>query len=395
MYTVKQMETLNAFRTFVGSETFTKAQYSEFSDRCSNLGLVKPRFLIKGSNPVEKVSRGVYRFPSSDSETTVSPVCETHQITPAALAEKAAEIPATAANLMMVTDVENMVPERFNGFVPWGHFRDIKNIIKSKIFYPIFVTGLSGNGKTLNVSQACAELNREMVRVNITIETDEDDLIGGFRLVNGETKFMPGPVIEAMERGCTLLLDECDLGSNKLLCLQPVLEGKGVYLKKINKWVTPKDGFNVIATANTKGKGSDDGRFIGTNILNEAFLERFAVTMEQPYASAAVEKKIVLGSMKKYGAVDEEFATNLVTWAEVIRKTFFDGGVDEVISTRRLDHIVKAFAIFGDKMQSIELCVARFDEDTKASFLDLYTKIDAGVLTSEDTDTESTEENAF
>jgi MoxR-like ATPase len=180
-----------------------------------------------------------------------------------------------------------------------------------------------------------------------------------------------------------------------LLCLQPVLEGKGVYLKKINKWVTPKDGFNVIATANTKGKGSDDGRFIGTNILNEAFLERFAVTMEQPYASAAIEKKIVLGSMQKYGAVDEEFATNLVTWAEVIRKTFFDGGVDEVISTRRLDHIVKAFAIFGDKMQSIELCVARFDEDTKASFLDLYTKIDAGVLTSEDTATEDTEEVAF
>jgi MoxR-like ATPase len=245
------------------------------------------------------------------------------------------------------------------------------------------------------VEQVCAKLKKELIRVNITIETDEDDLLGGFRLVNGETKFMPGPVIEAMERGCTLLLDECDLGSNKLLCLQPVLEGKGVYLKKINKWVTPKDGFNVIATANTKGKGSDDGRFIGTNILNEAFLERFAVTMEQPYASATTEKKIVLGSMKKYGTVDEEFATNLVTWAEVIRKTFFDGGVDEVISTRRLDHIVKAFAIFGDKMQSIELCVARFDEDTKASFLDLYTKIDAGVLTSEDTDTESTEENAF
>jgi MoxR-like ATPase len=215
--------------------------------------------------------------------------------------------------------------------------------------------------------------------VNITIETDEDDLLGGFRLVSGETKFVPGPVIEAMERGCTLLLDECDLGSNKLLALQPVLEGKGVYLKKINKWVTPKDGFNVMATANTKGKGSDDGRFIGTNILNEAFLERFAITMEQPYASPAVETKIVLGAMKKYGAEDNEFAKNLVTWAEVIRKTFYDGGVDEVISTRRLDHIVKAFAIFSDKMQSIELCVARFDEDTKASFLDLYTKIDAGV----------------
>jgi len=191
---------------------------------------------------------------------------------------------------------------------------------------------------------------------------------------------VPGPVIEAMQRGCTLLLDECDLGSNKLMCLQPVLEGKGVYLKKVNKWITPKDGFNVMATANTKGKGSEDGRFIGTNILNEAFLERFAVTIEQPYASNSVEKKIVLGSMKKYGgSVDEKFATNLVQWSEVIRKTFYDGGIDEVISTRRLDHIVKAFAIFKDKMKSIELCVSRFDTDTKESFLDLYSKIDAGI----------------
>ena len=222
--------------------------------------------------------------------------------------------------------------------------------------------------------------------MNITIETDEDDLLGGFRLMNGETKFVPGPVIEAMERGCTLLLDECDLGSNKLLCLQPVLEGKGVYLKKINKWITPKEGFNVMATANTKGKGSDDGRFIGTNILNEAFLERFAVTMEQPYAAVAIEQKIVKGAMKKCGTVDEEFAKNLVSWADVIRKTFYDGGVDEVISTRRLDHIVKAYAIFGDKMQAIELCVARFDEDTKVSFLDLYTKIDAGIEIGQETD---------
>ena len=376
MYTVKQMETLNAFRTFVGSETFTKAQYSEFSDRCSNLGLVKPRFLIKGSNPVEKISRGVYRFPSSDSETTVSPVS---QPTPAALAEKAAEIPATAANLMMVTDVENMVPEKFNGFVPWGHFRDIKNIIKSKIFYPIFVTGLSGNGKTLNVSQACAELNREMVRVNITIETDEDDLIGGFRLVNGETKFNLGPVAQAMEKGAVLLLDEIDLASNKIMCLQPVLEGNGIYIKKINRYIKPAPGFTVIATANTKGKGSDDGRFIGTNILNEAFLERFPVTMEQPYPATSTEKKIVLGSMEKYGKVEAEFADRLVTWAEVIRKSYFDGAVDELISTRRLDHIVKAFAIFGDRMKAIELCVNRFDEDTKASFMDLYTKVDEDV----------------
>ncbi len=313
-------------------------------------------------------------------------------VAPAAVTEDASAVVNLVATNM---NDQNLVPSKFEGFVSWGNFSLIEKVVKSGMFYPMFITGLSGNGKTLMVEQVCAKLKKELIRVNITIETDEDDLLGGFRLVNGETKFMPGPVIEAMERGCTLLLDECDLGSNKLLCLQPVLEGKGVYLKKINKWVTPKDGFNVIATANTKGKGSDDGRFIGTNILNEAFLERFAVTMEQPYASAAIEKKIVLGSMQKYGAVDEEFATNLVTWAEVIRKTFFDGGVDEVISTRRLDHIVKAFAIFGDKMQSIELCVARFDEDTKASFLDLYTKIDAGVLTSEDTATEDTEEVAF
>ena len=291
----------------------------------------------------------------------------------------------TTVNLIATNSFkQDLVPAKFEGFVEWGHFATLNKVVKSGMFYPVFVTGLSGNGKTLMVEEIHAKLGKELIRVNITIETDEDDLLGGFRLVNGETKFMPGPVIEAMERGCTLLLDECDLGSNKLLALQPVLEGKGVYLKKVNKWIIPKDGFNVIATANTKGKGSEDGRFIGTNILNEAFLERFAITLEQPYATAATEKKIVLGSMKKYKLVDEEFATNLVTWAEVIRKTFYDGGVDEVISTRRLDHIVKALAIFGDKMKSIELCVARFDGDTKDSFLDLYTKIDAGLLETEE-----------
>ena len=291
----------------------------------------------------------------------------------------------TVVNLVATNmEKQNLVPAPFEGFVAWGNFSKIEKIIKSGLFYPIFVTGLSGNGKTLMVEQVCSKLKKELIRVNITIETDEDDLLGGFRLVNGETKFVPGPVIEAMERGCTLLLDEVDLGSNKLLCLQPVLEGKGVYLKKLLKWVTPKDGFNIVATANTKGKGSEDGRFIGTNILNEAFLERFGVAMEQPYATVATEKKIVLGSMEKYNAVDEEFATNLVTWADVIRKTFFDGGIDELISTRRLDHIVKAFAIFGDKMEAIELCVARFDEDTKDSFLDLYTKVDAGINVGED-----------
>jgi len=302
----------------------------------------------------------------------------------------------TTVNLIATNmETQNLVPAKFEGFVPWGNFKTLEQVVKSRMFYPVFVTGLSGNGKTLMIEQIHAKLKKELIRVNITIETDEDDLLGGFRLVNGETKFVPGPVIDAMERGCTLLLDECDLGSNKLMCLQPVLEGKGVYLKKVNKWITPKDGFNVMATANTKGKGSDDGRFIGTNILNEAFLERFAVTIEQPYPTKAVEKKIVLGSMEKYGAVDADFAENLVTWADVIRKTFYDGGVDEIISTRRLDHIAKAFAIFGDKSQAIELCVSRFDEDTKTGFLSLYGKIDAGIDPLAESESTEEESNSF
>ena len=313
-----------------------------------------------------------YQLPDLDGTSAPAPIPAPVS---APVAQEAAVMNLIASNM----EVQNLVPDAFDGFVAWGNHVPLKKIVKSGLFYPVFVTGLSGNGKTLMIEQIHAELKKELIRVNITIETDEDDLLGGFRLVNGETKFVPGPVIEAMERGCTLLLDECDLGSNKLLALQPVLEGKGVFLKKVNKWVTPKPGFNVMATANTKGKGSEDGRFIGTNILNEAFLERFAVTLEQPYPTSAIEKKIVLGSMNKYNATDKEFADKLVMWAEVIRKTFYDGGIDEVISTRRLDHIVKAFAIFGDRMTSIEMCVNRFDEDTKASFLDLYTKIDAGV----------------
>jgi len=337
-------------------------------DAANKAGVPFPTWFRKSYS----VGYNAYKLPSEGGASA--------PITAAPADAEVAVVNLVATNM----EKQNLVPAPFEGFVPWGNFSLIEKVVKSGMFYPIFVTGLSGNGKTLMIEQVCAKLNKELIRVNITIETDEDDLLGGFRLVNGETKFMPGPVIEAMERGCTLLLDECDLGSNKLLALQPVLEGKGVYLKKINKWVTPKEGFNVMATANTKGKGSEDGRFIGTNILNEAFLERFAITMEQPYAAAATEKKIIMGAMKKYGAVDEAFAKNLITWAEVIRKTFYDGGVDEVISTRRLDHIVKAYAIFGDKMQAIELCVARFDEDTKVSFLDLYTKIDAGVITSEE-----------
>jgi len=271
----------------------------------------------------------------------------------------------------------NLVPEKDNTFVKFGSFPDIKKIIQSKLFYPCFVTGLSGNGKTFGVEQACAQLNREIIRVNITIETDEDDLIGGFRLVNGETVWHNGPVIEALERGAILLLDEIDLASNKILCLQSVLEGNGVFLKKIGRFVRPRAGFNILATANTKGKGSDDGRFIGTNVLNEAFLERFPVTFEQAYPAPAHEIKILKNVASTLGVDDTEFCKRLVDWADIIRKTFYDGGIEEIISTRRLVHVLRAFSIFNDKEKAIKVCINRFDEDTKQSFLELYDKVDA------------------
>ena len=273
----------------------------------------------------------------------------------------------------------NLVPQKNEGFVPFGNFTDLKKILGSGIFYPVFITGMSGNGKTFSVEQACAALNKELIRVNITIETDEDDLIGGFRLVDGNTVWHNGPVIEALERGAVLLLDEVDLASNKILCLQSILEGKGVFLKKTGKYVNPAPGFTVVATANTKGKGSDDGRFIGTNVLNEAFLERFALTFEQEYPTPSIEAKI-LSKM----CDDDEFVTRLVDWADIIRKTFNDGGIDEIISTRRLVHIVNAYKIFGKRMKAIQSCVNRFDDETKESFLSLYEKIDDKVEESDD-----------
>ena len=272
---------------------------------------------------------------------------------------------------------QNLIPATDDTFVKFGPFNDIKSILKSGIFYPTFITGLSGNGKTFSVEQACAQLKRELIRVNVTIETDEDDLIGGFRLVNGETVWHNGPVIEALQRGAVLLLDEIDLASSKILCLQPILEGKGIFLKKIGKYIAPSKGFNVLATANTKGKGSDDGRFIGTNVLNEAFLERFPVTFEQEYPSPATEQKILEGISLDLGIEDRDFCKRLVDWADIIRKTFYDGGIDEIISTRRLVHIVKAYSVFNHKPKSIQVCINRFDDETKQAFLELYDKVDA------------------
>ena len=272
---------------------------------------------------------------------------------------------------------KNLVPTIDETFFKFGNFADIKKVIQSKQFYPTFITGLSGNGKTFSVEQACAQLGRELIRVNITIETDEDDLIGGFRLVNGETVWHNGPVIEALERGAILLLDEIDLASNKILCLQSVLEGTGVFLKKIGRFVRPAKGFNILATANTKGKGSDDGRFIGTNVLNEAFLERFPVTFEQAYPSVNNEIKLLGLHANTIGVKDAEFVKKLVDWADIIRKTFYDGGIEDIISTRRLVHIIRAYSIFGDKAKSIQVCINRFDDETKQSFLELYDKVDA------------------
>ena len=298
------------------------------------------------------------------------------------------------------TETKDLVPAVDELFVPFGNFKDVKQIINSGVFVPIFITGLSGNGKTHSVEQACAQLKREMVRVNITIETDEDDLIGGFRFVNGDAVWHDGPVVEALKRGAVLLLDEVDLASNKIMCLQSLLEGKGVYLKKTNQYVKPSAGFTVVATANTKGKGDDSGMFIGANILNEAFLERFAFTFEQDYPTPSVERKILtryfcelMGDAVLKDDTAQVLTDNLTTWAEIIRKTYDDGGVDAVITTRRLINIVKAYAIWGNIDKAIMVCVNRFDDDTKMVFTQLYDKLVTPV--SLDDDEQSQDQTEF
>ena len=357
----KQKEYVDTCSSMFGNTEITKSQIKQVNKKLKMKS--SPAWLIK--DPAFRLARGVYKLPVQGQSISVPEV-------------KAVEEVKTAKVSMTSNKAENVIPTKDNTFVPWGHYKDIKSVIKAGMFYPTFITGLSGNGKTLNVLQSCAELNRECIRVNVTIETDEDDLLGGFRLVNGETAWHDGPVVDAMKRGAVLLLDEIDLASNKIMCLQPILEGKGVFLKKINEYVEPAKGFNIVATANTKGKGSEDGRFIGTNVLNEAFLERFPITFEQSYPSMKIETNIVLKVFQDLKINDKKFAENLVKWADVIRKTFYDGGIDEIISTRRIVHIANAYAIFKNKMKAIQVCTNRFDEDTKNSFLDLYTKVDAG-----------------
>ncbi len=367
----KQRQFVEACISKIGKTTLTIDQVTEVAG--DFYMKYPPQWLVK--NHEFKVGKGIWKLPSDEDVSTVS-----HETETTSKIEKLPETETKQEAAYIVSSLTgDIIPQKDDTFIPFGDFTSIKSIIASRKFYPIFITGLSGNGKTFGVTQAAAEKKRELIRVNITIETDEDDLLGGYRLKDGQTVWQNGPVIEAMERGAILLLDEIDLASNKIMCLQPILEGSGVFVKKINKFVAPKNGFNVVATANTKGQGSEDGKFIGTNILNEAFLERFPITVEQEYPSVSVERKIL---DKVFASLDVEagdFAERLVTWADIIRKTFYEGGIDEIIATRRLVHIANAFAIFGERKKAIEMCIARFDEDTKTSFIDLYSKVDAEV----------------
>ena len=384
----------------------TKDKLQSIAD---SAGMAFPHWITRCSD--FKVSRGIFRVPMID-ETPVDSAAilkelqenapekpkKTKVVAPAPTSvEKVAEPvenilisePVASYALAKGSNDYSNVPESVATYVPFGHFKNVNSVIKSKQFYPIFITGLSGNGKTMMVEQACAKSKRDLYRVNITIETDEDDLLGGFRLVNGETVWFDGPVVEAMKSGSVLLLDEVDLGSTKLMCLQPVLEGNGVFLKKINEWVKPADGFNIIATANTKGKGDDTGNFIGTGILNEAFLERFPITIEQQYPTPANEKKIMYKMFDQFGIEDNSFADKLVDWADLTRKAYEEESVESLITTRRLVHIAQAYSIFNDKMTAIDMCVSRFDDITKEVFLDTYQKIDADVASDSDDELKS------
>jgi MoxR-like ATPase len=350
------------------------------------MGIEKLNWLLSKDNVV---SRGVYDLSAAMVGVTAKPA----PVMPQPVAEIISKpVAKTVMQPKLEVIIDNLVPRLDATYVPFGFYTDLIKVLKAEAFYPTFISGLSGNGKTTMIEQACAKLKRECLRVNISVETDEDDLIGGNTLVDGNVVYREGPVLTAMKRGAILILDEIDRGSNKLMCIQAILEGKPYFNKKTGETVFPAKGFNVVATANTKGRGSDDGKFISAQILDDAFLERFAITVEQEYPSAKVEKKIVMNKMEKAGAVDEEFADNLVTWAEIIRKTFYDGGIDDLISTRRLEHIVNAFAMFKSRQKAVELCVNRFDGDTKSAFLDLYSKVDAKIDTGP---TDNVNEDAF
>jgi len=372
----------------------------EVLDVIEAYGMSIPQWLVGPKGKDRRVGRGEYDLPelsefngqSSDIGETVAPESVATALAAVATAP-ARSIPVASASptTFALAPDAGLIPDRISTYVPFGHFKDVEKIVKAKTFYPVFVTGLSGNGKTTMIEQVAAKLKRELFRVNITIETDEDDLLGGFRLIDGNTVWQDGPVVQAMKSGGILLLDECDLASTKAMCLQPVLEGKGVFLKKINQWVTPAPGFTVFATANTKGKGDEDGRFVGTNVLNEAFLDRFSATLEQEYPSRAQEMKMLKKRLDAHGIEDAEFVENLCKWAEIVRKSYYEDAVDEIITTRRLINVCESFAIFGDKTKAIDMSLARFDRDTKEAFLSLYSKIDGDIEASPVTDGASTD----
>ena len=369
---------MNAVKSELGDAVTITRQ--EILMICEKYNLSRPVWLTKDES--RRVGRGMYSLNDGAAVAKPSKSVPKADIASAVPVAQVTEV-ANASDMQMAlhgSEAISLVPSKANGYVPFGHFADVRMIIKSRKFYPTYVTGLSGNGKTMMIEQIAAQESRELVRANITKETDEDDLIGGFRLIDGKTVWQNGPVIVAMERGAILLLDEVDLGDAKLMCLQPVLEGKPIYLKKINRVIHPAPGFNILATANTKGKGSDDGRFIGTNVMNEAFLERFSITFEQEYPPLKTEMKILNNVLSASGIEDKDFAEKLVTWADMIRKAFYDGAVSDIISTRRLVHICEAFSIFGqNREKAIRLCLNRFDVDTKNGFFDLYAKLDATV----------------
>jgi AAA domain (dynein-related subfamily)/CbbQ/NirQ/NorQ C-terminal len=356
-----------------GKDQVTK---SEITEICEKIDIAHPYWFTNDEK--NKVTRGVYKVPTIGS--TPSPAIEmAAQVLP--MTKPVEKSDNRIQNVQTDLESSDLIPKSYKNYVPFGNFEDVLSIVNSHRFFPVFVTGHSGNGKTMSIEQACAKSKRKFVCVSMTPETDESDLLGNYVLINGNMEWRDGPVTTAARQGAVLCIDEIDYGAQNLSSLQRVLEGKPFMLKKKGELITPAPGFTVFATANTKGKGSDDGRYMFTNVLNEAFLERFRTTMEQEFPPVKTERKIIEKELTSVGRADNEFAEKLVTWADVIRKTFADGGCDEVISTRRLVHIVETFGIFGDKMKSISLCLNRFDDDTKASFLDLYTKVDAGANT--------------
>ena len=381
---------------------FDSVSKIDLQNIADSAGLKFPHWITRDKNSPLKVGRGLWKIPVNGSaavKSTPSPkkkakkVVEPVASEPVTITDKPTAPTSVVEMTKGTTSTVSNIPAKDPLFVPFGNFSDVNSIFKSNMFYPIYVTGLSGNGKTFMIEQAAAKAGRELFRVNITVETDEDDLLGGFRLVDGETVWFDGPVVEAMRKGAILLLDEVDLASTKIMCLQPVLEGKGVFLKKINEFVECADGFNVVATANTKGKGDETGNFMGAGVLNEAFLERFPITVEQEYPSNAVEKKILNKVFDKLNINDSEFVDKLINWADVIRKTYVEGAIDQLITTRRLVHISNAYAIFNmDRMKAISMCVNRFDDETKTAMVDLYTKVDSGVENIESSVVEETNE---